>query len=317
MRLDRFPDLRWLRRQARSNFSDRKGWNHQVLPHSGWPNVVLNTTARGVERTQILAPFSLFMNLSGESTVIADSRDLRLGTDTYCLVNRGQQYDLVLPKKQPATTFNVHFGQRLYREVLHALSEPHRRLLEQPGPSREPVFATYTRTRWKKPEILGVVASLRRHYADLEGLRIRDDREYDLLAELMVLILDDLKTDWQGKEALSAQKKSTRLELLRRLFLAADFLHDNYRQQVSLDALAGIACLSKYHFLRCFKEVFGCSPHQYLVHLRLRKGMELLRSSALPVQVISEELGFESAGSFGRLFRQKVGCTPGQFRGEK
>ena len=317
MILNLFPDLRWLRAQAKSNFSDRKGWNNQELPEAGWPNVVLSTRARGTERTGILAPFSIFMNLAGSSTVVTESGGVRLGADSYCLVNQGQQYDLILPKEQSTHTFNIHFGQRLYREVLHGLEKPHRVLLDQPDPLVEPVFATFTRTRWKSGELSALVNALRRHYQGLEGLRLQDDREYDLLTQAMTVVVKDLIADRRGSESLSAQKRSTRSELLRRLYRAADYIHDNYCRPVSLDVLAQVACLSKFHFLRCFKEIFHCTPHQYLMHLRICKGKQLLRQTRLPVTVISEELGFESAGSFGRLFRQKTGRTPQQFRNEK
>ena len=109
-------------------------------------------------------------------------------------------------------------------------------------------------------------------------------------------------------------KVSTRLEIMDRLFLAVDFMHSNYRYKVSVDEIAQSAMLSKFHFLRTFKEVFKMSPHQYLTQLRLAKAKDLLKTTKWSIQEVSTFLGYQEANSFIRLFSNRFSISPGKFR---
>jgi AraC family transcriptional regulator len=78
--------------------------------------------------------------------------------------------------------------------------------------------------------------------------------------------------------------------------------------------LAAEACLSKYHFLRLFRQAFGLSPYQYIQHLRIEKARGLLADPNLPITDLAGLLGFDNSQSFSRLFFQKTGLYPTQYR---
>jgi len=314
MLLTEFPDIRWLRKQARTSFQDQKGVNNQPLPSKGWPNVVLKTTASFAERSNILAPFSLFMNVSGSSTVIADRREVQLEEDTFCIVNKGQVYDLLLNNKQSTTTFNIHFGDQLFQETLHAISHNSRQLLDHPDPKGSGSFLTFTRSRWKDQSLRYMIQQLQLHYQNREENLFAGEEEYELLSQTLHLAFQNVQSDQQGLLQLDALRKSTKEELVRRLNRSVDYIHDFYWKKVSLDELSQVACLSKYHYLRSFKQLFSCAPHQYLMKVRLQKAEHLLRHTPLPLAEIALQLGFEEYNSFGRFFRKYHSCTPLAFR---
>jgi AraC-like DNA-binding protein len=83
---------------------------------------------------------------------------------------------------------------------------------------------------------------------------------------------------------------------------------------VSLDAVARKAHLSKFHFLRLFRERFHETPIRYLRRRRLEAAQRLLARTELPVTHICLRVGFESLGSFSSLFRESVGVSPSSFR---
>src|SRR5690242_8137957 len=56
----------------------------------------------------------------------------------------------------------------------------------------------------------------------------------------------------------------------RRISRALRHLEAQAARRLSLDELASVACMSKYHFLRCFRRIVGLTPHVFLVDLRLR-----------------------------------------------
>jgi len=311
MILHTFPDIHWLRQQSRSNFDSGKDINGNVLPSKGWPSVVLNTTSRGDERNSITAPFSLFMNLHGTSEVKTDGRNVSLSKDTFALVNKGGIYDLTLPEKVETTTFNIHFGEKLYNETVHMLNLTHEQLLDAPeGENID--HKVFFRTHWKSPELIAHVHSLNDYYQNVE--QADKDKETLLLHNLLVLLLRQNQKDKSGLEHLNSLKKSTKVELAGRLVVAIDFIHANYKNPIDIDQLSAVACLSKYHFLRTFKALFGCTPHQYLAKVRLSKAQELLKFSKQPISEIAMGIGFQEPNSFVKFFRKFNQQSPSQYR---
>jgi transcriptional regulator GlxA family with amidase domain len=85
-------------------------------------------------------------------------------------------------------------------------------------------------------------------------------------------------------------------------------------KKISLNEISKVACLSVHHFKRSFRQLFGMSPHQYLIRKRIDKAEYLLCKTSLKVEDVSSITGFENTSSFIRLFRQHNGVTPGNFR---
>lgn len=72
--------------------------------------------------------------------------------------------------------------------------------------------------------------------------------------------------------------------------------------------------LSYTSFRRIFKQQTGQSPNQYLLEHRICKAQTLLTNTALSVQSISEETGFDSSFYFSRFFKQRTGYSPLNYR---
>lgn len=68
------------------------------------------------------------------------------------------------------------------------------------------------------------------------------------------------------------------------------------------------------HITRCLKKYTGMTPLQYVQHLRISQAMVLLEQTSLTVQEVAEQVGIPSASFFGRLFRDRTGISPGQYR---
>ncbi len=103
-------------------------------------------------------------------------------------------------------------------------------------------------------------------------------------------------------------------DLRERLWRARKFIDECYDQPLDLTEISRQACLSRYHFLRLFRDSFDTTPHQYLTQRRIEKAKELLRVRSLSVTDVCFEVGFESLGSFSSLFRKCVGHAPINYR---
>jgi len=111
---------------------------------------------------------------------------------------------------------------------------------------------------------------------------------------------------------VSASPKDPRL--LRRLLRARDRMDAASHEEWPVSRLAEISGVSEAHFSRCFKDAFGVPPHRYLLTRRIERAKALLRDTDLPITAIAFETGWNSLGTFGRVFRDVTGESPSALR---
>ena len=78
--------------------------------------------------------------------------------------------------------------------------------------------------------------------------------------------------------------------------------------------LASVSGVSEAHFARSFKQAFGIPPHRYLLTRRIERAKALLRDTDLSITDIAFQTGWNSLGTFGRIFRDITGESPGELR---
>lgn len=83
---------------------------------------------------------------------------------------------------------------------------------------------------------------------------------------------------------------------------------------ITLDDLAAVAGLSRFHLCRAFREATGLPPHAYLTRERVTMARRLLRTTGMPIADIAKACGFASPNQFATTFRKYVGVTPTHFR---
>jgi len=85
-------------------------------------------------------------------------------------------------------------------------------------------------------------------------------------------------------------------------------------ESISLQELASAVALSRYHFARRFREATGTSPHEYVMGKRVEAAQTMLRRTRAPLREVAAACGFTDQSHLTRVFRQRLGVTPGQFR---
>lgn len=103
-------------------------------------------------------------------------------------------------------------------------------------------------------------------------------------------------------------------ELLRRLLRAKDRMDGAPSEEWLIHRLAQVSAVSVSHFAREFKKAFGLPPHRYLLTRRMERATALLRDTGLPITEIALRTGWNSVGTFGRIFRDITGESPGDFQ---
>ena len=104
--------------------------------------------------------------------------------------------------------------------------------------------------------------------------------------------------------------------LLRRLLRAKDRIDAASHEAWPVKRLAEVSGVSEAHFARSFKRAFGLPPHRYLLTRSIEQATTLLRDTDLSITDIAFATGWESLGTFGRIFHDITGTSPCAMRGE-
>ena len=100
----------------------------------------------------------------------------------------------------------------------------------------------------------------------------------------------------------------------RQILLAAHFINDHFRQQITAKDIAAAAGFSPNYLSRKFREAAGIGVHEYLVFIRLRNAAYELVSTDLTVTQIALHCGFSDSNYFKDVFKKKYGMTPREYR---
>lgn len=92
------------------------------------------------------------------------------------------------------------------------------------------------------------------------------------------------------------------------------YIQNHYAEDVSVDQIAASASISASECLRCFHDMIGTTPNQYLRDRRAQRAAELLCGTGLSVTEIAGQCGFQDGSYFARSFRQVYGCGPTEYR---
>lgn len=95
---------------------------------------------------------------------------------------------------------------------------------------------------------------------------------------------------------------------------AMTYINNHYKDDLSLEDVAGFAGFSRYYFSRSFKKQTGYSFKDFLCQKRLQVAMDLLIRTNRSMKDVALDSGFGSVATFNRVFRENKGCTPTQYR---
>lgn len=95
---------------------------------------------------------------------------------------------------------------------------------------------------------------------------------------------------------------------------AIEYISDNYQNRLSLFEIAKETHYSPYHFLRLFKRHTGKTPFGFLLDLKIEKAKDMLKKTDCSISQICDLCGFGSLSYFSRVFKEKTGLPPSQYK---
>ncbi|MGF9697069.1 MULTISPECIES: AraC family ligand binding domain-containing protein [Paenibacillus] len=126
--------------------------------------------------------------------------------------------------------------------------------------------------------------------------------------ELLLLLLEQLLRDNADAEPpLSSQDVTIEIKRL------CEYIESHYMDSITLNELAELTGMSKYHLIRRFTRQKGISPYRYLETIRINHAKRLLEQGQLPIEVAAQT-GFSDQSHFTNFFKKLIGLTPKQYR---
>lgn len=127
-----------------------------------------------------------------------------------------------------------------------------------------------------------------------------------LLAQLMVQLNRIMQRD--------ASRENTAVECNEKISAALSYINENLTGNLSVDELAAMCYLSRYHFMRLFKQQTGCTVHNYIRQKRLVLAARLIREG-MSASNAAAECGFTDYSAFHKAFSKTFGVSPGKIKG--
>ena len=132
--------------------------------------------------------------------------------------------------------------------------------------------------------------------------------EFELQKSLACIWLELLKLVHPTKQNV---KHTVNDEKIKHLMI---YVHEHYQERISVEQLAESVYISKRACFRIFQENLHMSPLEYIHSYRVQRACKMLTGSKETVTVIAQECGFGSSSYFGKIFREKLNCTPEEYR---
>ena len=142
-------------------------------------------------------------------------------------------------------------------------------------------------------------------YAQFDALFDALEREAEDAWGLEEKLIDFLLPHSQGGGATGLASSTPQSQLGR----AREMILDQLEDKITLDDVAQVAGLSRYHLIRSFKQAYGQTPHAFQLDQRINRAKQLLKQGNTMVDV-AQQLGFADQSHFQRHFKKRHAVTP-------
>jgi AraC family transcriptional regulator len=96
--------------------------------------------------------------------------------------------------------------------------------------------------------------------------------------------------------------------------LVTEYMESRLDEKTTISELAELVDLTRFHFIRSFKQAAGVPPHQFMIRRRVDRAKEMLTERNSSIAEVAARTGFSSTIQLSRAFRRIVGVTPSEFR---
>ncbi|MBO6495089.1 AraC family transcriptional regulator [Roseivirga sp.] len=259
--------------------------------------------------------FSIRFGLKGTQEYQIKDRVLQVNQQQFLVMNAGTEYNVKAQNGEDTTMLAFCFNEDFVSDFVSSHSSSDEDLIDRNGIydliETSPEFPLHTLLvdEEVKPVIRDIIHAKLYLSAD-------EVDNYSIFNRILEMVFADCSAQLHNLENQKIVKQSTKVELYKRLSIARDYIQAHYCEEINLNELSRVACLSPYHFHRAFKRTFGITPKKYVTALRIERAKWLLKNRDSNVQSVCNEIGFKDVSSFTRLFSSYTKATPSAYRNQ-
>jgi AraC family transcriptional regulator len=257
------------------------------------PRVVL-ASARHAELVGGARPLTLVAARLGRVIYDVASRSVAVDDDAFLVLNAGLHGAAVIHAPRAVECTQLYFPAWMVDDVMAVAARSLDALLADP---HEPCKRTLhipenliRHDRLVSPVLRYIEQCVHSEQSTSAWL---DEQLHYLLHRL--LLVAERRHDQIAR--VDCVRPATRLELFRRVAQAADYIDSNFERAFGLQELAQVACLSRFHLLRLFRQIYGVTPQSYKEQKRVLVARRLLAAGGLSRAEVAERVGYSTRTS--------------------
>ncbi|HZY36439.1 MAG TPA: helix-turn-helix transcriptional regulator [Mucilaginibacter sp.] len=268
--------------------------------------VIHATSSKKYNYPKHTTPYLLVANFQNSGSYILNDRAISTNEKWFYFLNAGDNLQIDFRNNLPIETLLIMFNSNFISDIAKYRASNIEYLLENSNQPSEMDFHAPAIPFFYNEAIQDSLIKIRANASEVWNL---DSHLFDLISNFLDLQPVALKQI----EKIKAKRTSTKGELYKRITLGRSYMEDNAFVPLTIEQIAQEACLNKFHFLKIFKDMYGVTPHQYIMNKRLEQSVVLLKSGNFSISEICHLIGFESLGTFTNLFKSRYGLTPSKF----
>ena len=275
-------------------------YNLSQVPKEGNTSIIISEL-KHFETEVKSHSLSLKYTLNGSEIYNLGKKSFNVSEGNFLITPPKQKIEAIVKGSKITKAICLHFDKKMVNEAYQSVFKS--------------IDTDHTEKDFTPEEFIPLHLKNDEHHLH-QALKMLTQSEIDFPSKnekLMQICAEVCKSQLNVKKqylSLGAVKLSTQIEIIQRLYKARHFIQDFCLINIDLQTIAETAFLSKFHLLRYFKEAFQITPHQYLIHCRLEKALELVKHNSLSITDIAKKVGFADAPIFSKAFKKKYGYSP-------
>ena len=259
--------------------------------------------------------FSIKYVSGGHERYTINQTKFKVDSGEYILANNFSNGSVEIESKVPVTGLCIDLAPGLMKDVWHTLLSPD---TTHPDLTEATFFDSEAFYECKFQAGSTALGNTLLQLDQLLSKNPYDSHQFDTSFYFRIAeqIISDYRPVVKQLQLIPATKSITRKDLYRKVQAGHDYLQKNFTTVIDIPDVASNCGLSEYYFFRLFKTVYGVSPMQFVIHLRLEFARHLLTEHHCSVTEAASRSGFSDIFSFSKTFRKRYGIAPGKYSGQ-
>lgn len=244
----------------------------------------------------------------GAGSLIIENESRKIKNNKFIIANPNTNWEYINNKKTSIDVLSFVLSEELISKFNFFSLADQSQLLETPFEKVKNKFfftkQTFDAEYYKSGKILNNIYN----YSNTNN--------YPLISadEVAFTILENIYSEqlkaYKILKKIKATKKSTQVEVFKRLLTVYEYIHDNLTKKITIRELSLISGLSEYHLFNSFKRVFKKTPHQYINFQKMTKARELINTGKFSTSQVAFSLNFPDLPTFSKLYKKTYGIPP-------